>query len=363
VLAHGKRSAIVAATALVCAVTTLLGGAPGTAYAEPKPGSGSSSSSTSGTGGTEKLERIRKELDTLYHEAAAATDAYNLAEEKAEKQSKRLARLKKEITAGQKRMDHLKAQAGMAARAQYRMGGLPPAARLVLGPTSEDLLNSLSQVRREAHATTGLLGEMTRTQQDLQARAKDASAQWRLLEANRKKKAAARQEVRRKVAEAKALEATLEETERERLAKLEQEAWEKAQAVWLNSGILDRIEASDASESGKKALAFATAQIGKPYEWGAEGPGTYDCSGLTSQAWLAAGATIPRTSQEQWRRLPRIDIKDMRPGDLIIYNEDASHVAMYVGGGQVVHAPRPGRTVTLAGAGSMPIRGVVRPDK
>jgi cell wall-associated NlpC family hydrolase len=109
-------------------------------------------------------------------------------------------------------------------------------------------------------------------------------------------------------------------------------------------------------------VAYATAQIGKPYVWGAEGPESFDCSGLTSGAWAAAGRTVPRTSQEQWRRLPHVGTGEMRPGDLIIYFEDASHVGMYVGDGRIVHAPRPGRTVTLAGAGTMPILGVVRPD-
>src|SRR5699024_11663565 len=71
-----------------------------------------------------------------------------------------------------------------------------------------------------------------------------------------------------------------------------------------------------------------------PILWGAEGPTSYDCSGLTSQAWAAAGRPIPRTSQEQWRLLPHIAIKDMRPGDLIIYHADATHVGMYVGNGQ-----------------------------
>ncbi|PWS48467.1 glycoside hydrolase, partial [Streptomyces sp. ZEA17I] len=119
----------------------------------------------------------------------------------------------------------------------------------------------------------------------------------------------------------------------------------------------------EATAAGRAAVAFASAQIGKPYVWGATGPGSYDCSGLTSQAWAAAGRPIPRTSQEQWRLLPRIDIRDMRPGDLIIYHADASHVGMYVGDGAIVHSPRPGRHVTLAGAGSMKILGVVRPDK
>ena len=116
------------------------------------------------------------------------------------------------------------------------------------------------------------------------------------------------------------------------------------------------------SAAGTRALAFATAQIGKPYVWGAEGPDSYDCSGLTSQAWAAAGLPIPRTSQEQWRLLPHVSLADMRPGDLIIYYKDASHVAMYAGGGKILQAPRPGRDVTLSEAGAMPVLGVVRPD-
>nr|WP_307826633.1 C40 family peptidase [Streptomyces pactum] len=110
-----------------------------------------------------------------------------------------------------------------------------------------------------------------------------------------------------------------------------------------------------------RAVEFARAQIGKDYVWGAEGPESYDCSGLTLKAWAAAGLVIPRTSQEQWRRLPRVEVTDLRPGDLIVYYRDATHVGMYVGDGVMVHAPRPGRQVTLAGAGSMPILGVVRP--
>ncbi|MFI0814417.1 NlpC/P60 family protein [Streptomyces sp. NPDC021098] len=113
--------------------------------------------------------------------------------------------------------------------------------------------------------------------------------------------------------------------------------------------------------AGQRALRWALNQIGKPYVWGAEGPNSFDCSGLTSQAWAHAGRTIPRTSQEQWRRLPRISLSQIRPGDLVIYNKGASHVAIYAGGGQVVQAPRPGTTVRLSPLASNPVQGVVRP--
>ncbi|MFF7649973.1 NlpC/P60 family protein [Streptomyces sp. NPDC007983] len=115
------------------------------------------------------------------------------------------------------------------------------------------------------------------------------------------------------------------------------------------------------ASAGQRALRWALNQIGKPYVWGAEGPNSFDCSGLTSQAWAHAGRTIPRTSQEQWRRLPRISLSQIRPGDLVIYNKGASHVAIYAGGGQVVQAPRPGTTVRLSPLASNPVQGVVRP--
>ncbi|MET7884300.1 NlpC/P60 family protein [Streptomyces avermitilis] len=358
----GKRTLTMAAIALVCAVTVL--GAPGTALASPSkptptPAPTSSGSSTSAA--DKDLEAVRGKLEKLYHDAAVATDAYNAAEEDTQKQSAQIVELAREIVKGQAKLADLKDRAGAAARAQYRGGGLPPEVRLWLSENPQAYLDGAGRVRQGEHATKGLLAEMTRTQKDLQQYARDASAQWKRLEANRKDKAAAKKKVKKQIAAAEKLESQLEKEEKERLAKLEQAAAAKAQTAWLDSGILDEIN-TKASEQGKKAVKFATDQIGKAYEWGAEGPKTYDCSGLTSQAWAAAGNGIPRTSQEQWKQLRHIDVKDMRPGDLVIYFDDASHVGMYVGDGAIVHAPRPGRTVTITGAGTMPILGVVRPD-
>ncbi|MER6692658.1 C40 family peptidase [Streptomyces minutiscleroticus] len=360
-MVSGKRSPTTAAMALVCAVTVL--GAPGAAFAATTaPTDPTPSSSSPAPVSAKDLEEVRRKLEKLYHDAAVATDAYNAAEEETEAQSARIAELARAIATGQARLDGLKDRAGAAARAQYRTGGLPDEARLALSEDPEAFLDGAERTRRGQRATKDLLDELARAQEDLRQYSRDASAQWRRLEADRKAKAEAKKEVKKQIAAARELESQLEEEEKERLAKLEREAARKAQAAWLDSGVLDGA-AGEASTRGEKAVAYAMAQTGKPYEWGAEGPRAYDCSGLTSQAWAAAGLVIPRTSQEQWRRLPRVDVEDMRPGDLVIYNSDASHVAMYIGEGSMVHAPRPGRTVTVAGAGSMPILGVVRPDK
>lgn len=306
------------------------------------------------------LEAVHKRLEKLYHDAAVATDAYNAAEEEAERQSDEIVELAREIVKGQERLAELKDRAGAAARAQYRSGGLPPTARLWLSDDPQAWLEGVSRIRQGEKATKGLFAEMTRTQQDLELYAKDASAQWTKLEASRKARAAAQKKIEQQIAAAEDLESQLQKEEKERLAELEREAAAKAQTSWLDSGVLDDSDGSTTAQ-GERAVEYATAQLGKAYEWGAEGPGTFDCSGLTSAAWAAAGVTIPRTSQQQWEQLPHIDIADMRPGDLIVYFDDASHIAMYVGDGKMVHAPRPGRTVTIAGAGSMKILGVVRP--
>ncbi|MGW5634932.1 C40 family peptidase [Streptomyces sp. NPDC003832] len=357
----GRRGLITIAVTVVCAVTVLA--APGTAFASPTPAPTPSASATAApTPVTNKdLEAVRKKLDRLYHDASVATDAYNLAEDKSERQSAEIVALAQKIVKGKKKLAELKKRAGSAAAAQYRNGGLPDGAHLVLSDDPEEFLDGAGRVIQGERATKGLLGELNRTQQDLEQYAKDASAQWEKLEANRKDRARAKKKIKKQIAAAEKLESELEAEEKERLAELERQAALRAQTQWLDSGILDAID-GEASAQGRKAVAYATAQLGKPYEWGAEGPDTFDCSGLTSQAWAAAGQPIPRTSQEQWKQLKRIAVEDMRPGDLIIYNDDASHVGMYVGDGAIVHAPRPGRTVTVAGAGSMPILAVVRPD-
>jgi cell wall-associated NlpC family hydrolase len=89
-----------------------------------------------------------------------------------------------------------------------------------------------------------------------------------------------------------------------------------------------------------RAVAFALGQRGKPYRWGAEGPGAFDCSGLTWAAWRAAGVTIPRTAAGQLAGLPRVRGR-LQPGDLVIYRTNGPsrrHVAMVVGRGRIIEA-------------------------
>jgi hypothetical protein len=142
--------------------------------------------------------------------------------------------------------------------------------------------------------------------------------------------------------------------------ELEKAGVARAQKRIVASGALSGVRKPTAA--GRRAVRFAVRQLGKPYEWGAEGPRTYDCSGLTSRAWAHAGTPVPRTSQEQWARLERVPMRRLRPGDLVVYFPEATHVALYLGDGLVVHAPRPGARIKVSPVAANPVLGAVRPD-
>ncbi|NYI99454.1 cell wall-associated NlpC family hydrolase [Nocardioides thalensis] len=109
--------------------------------------------------------------------------------------------------------------------------------------------------------------------------------------------------------------------------------------------------APPADAGAAEAIAFARAQLGEPYVWGAEGPGSWDCSGLTMGAWAAGGIALPHYSVAQYQQSTPISVDDLRPGDLVFWSSSSSssgifHVALYTGDGMIIHAPRTGRPVT-----------------
>jgi cell wall-associated NlpC family hydrolase len=114
-------------------------------------------------------------------------------------------------------------------------------------------------------------------------------------------------------------------------------------------------------------LDFARAQLGKPYVWGATGPDSYDCSGLTQAAYAAAGARLPRIAQDQWFAGPHVELGALQPGDLLFWASDTSapatihHVALYLGSGQILAAPHTGDVVKIEPLYLTGYIGAVRP--
>jgi cell wall-associated NlpC family hydrolase len=112
--------------------------------------------------------------------------------------------------------------------------------------------------------------------------------------------------------------------------------------------------AAAANGAAQKAIDTALAQVGDPYSWGATGPNAFDCSGLTSFSYKAAGVTIPRTSKAQSTFGTPVSKANLQPGDLVFFYSPVSHVGMYIGNGQMVHAPSSGSTVKVVKVDSMP---------
>ena len=122
-----------------------------------------------------------------------------------------------------------------------------------------------------------------------------------------------------------------------------------------------------ASGAAGRAVAFARAQLGKPYVWGASGPGSYDCSGLTMRAYRSAGVSLPRVSRSQWYAGPHVAMADLAAGDLVFFASRAGnpasihHVGIYLGGGLMVEAPYTGASVRISSIGRSDYIGAVRP--
>ncbi|MCW2811970.1 MAG: hypothetical protein JWP61_2428 [Friedmanniella sp.] len=119
-------------------------------------------------------------------------------------------------------------------------------------------------------------------------------------------------------------------------------------------------KATTSTTKGARALAFAKRQLGEPYRYGSAGPSSWDCSGLTMKAWKAAGVSLPHQTRSQFSRGKKISKSNLRKGDLVFFYSGISHVAIYAGNGNVIHASRPGKPVAYIKMKYMPFKGARR---
>ncbi|MFJ4325234.1 NlpC/P60 family protein [Streptomyces tricolor] len=306
------------------------------------------------------VAQLLTDLQRLYRQAEQATETYNATTEQLERQRAEVARLDGELARARLALKGSRTDAGRLARQQYQSsGGLGPYVRLLLAPDPQHALDEghvIGELARERARTVTRLATAEK-RKDALARAARKALDTQLGLAGRQQRQ--RDDVRTKLADVERLLAALTPDQLAAIARLEQQGVTEAQQRLTTAGALPAD--APASPAGDRAVRYAMDQIGKPYRWGAKGPEAYDCSGLTSQAWSRAGTPIPRTSQEQWDRLGKVPLNRLRPGDLVVYFPEATHVAMYVGDGKVVQAPRPGEKVTVSPIASYPILGAVRP--
>ncbi|WP_217145506.1 NlpC/P60 family protein [Streptomyces sp. AC627_RSS907] len=293
----------------------------------------------------------RAEVDRLYTEAEKATEAYNEADARTDALREEVSTAQDAIARQQARINTMRDALGSLAGAQYRSGGIDPSLALLLSAEPDDYLDKALVLDRISTHQSGRLRELQEALRELAQDRAEAAGKLTELEKGRKAVAAHKKTVERKLARARKLLNSLPDDQRA--------AYDRGS----RSGRTDLVgpgTATPASGRAAAALAAARSALGKPYVWGANGPSSFDCSGLVQWAYAQAGVGLPRTSQAQAGAGRRVSPAEARPGDLVAYRDDASHIGMYAGDGRVIHAPYPGAPVRYDPVGMMPVSSVTR---
>lgn len=359
------------------------------------------------------LEEIQKKVDELYQQAGVATQKYNSAKERTDKQRKKVDRLLDDVAERTDELNDARKELGSFAAAQYRTGAVSETATMMLADDPQGYFD-------QNHLADRLTTRQKKAVDDYQAQQASATEQrtkaaksLKTLSESRDDLRTSKRTVQKKLGDARELLSKLTAEEKARLAEIErkkkQEAKRKAEKLareqaaeaererkaeeaaqrekergadqGFGSGSGSGSDAGSGSGSDSdtgtgtgsgstdgsyatkaaKVIDFAEAQIGKPYVWGATGPDSYDCSGLTQDAWKAAGISLPRTTWDQVKVGTTVKTADAKPGDLVFFYDDISHVGIYIGNGKMIHAPKPGANVRVESIYYMPIHSVVRP--
>ncbi|MEH1101823.1 C40 family peptidase [Micromonospora sp. CPCC 205561] len=286
---------------------------------------------------TRRIEKSSTELEKV-------VEAYNKLREEIKTNQAAVARLQTRIGPLEQETERSRADVGELAVTAYKTGSNLTAADALLRPGGADtllerigMLDQLTRQRQEKISTfTGnqrkLIGQKTQLEVTLGRQAVQA-----------REMTAAKKRIERDLAGLYELRRQAYGSATEKPAP-RPDAANDAPAISGRAGV---------------AVRYAYGAIGKPYVWAADGPNGYDCSGLTSAAWRAAGKSLPHNTRMQWGAVAHIGRGELRPGDLVFYS-GLGHVALYVGGGQVIDAPSAGRNVLKRGMNLMPIQGYGR---
>ena len=333
------------AVTFVAATAAVLAGG-GSALGDPAPGAPATP------------DRVRQQIDALYGQAEVAGQRYDGAVEQEHTLQHQASALQQHIAEEQQHVDDLSEGMGALAAAQYRQGGgMDPVMQLMFSSDPEQYLEQATTMDEADGALAATLRTIETEQRELAGDRARAIAQLARLEQVRQAVAGSKAEVQHRIGRAQALLSSLSGAQRDQLAQAEDSA--AALAAQAAAAALPPGE-GPADSRAAAALAAAESALGKPYVYGATGPGAFDCSGLMYWSWRHAGVVLPRTSQEQAFAGQRIPLSDARPGDLVIYFGDMHHVGMYAGNGMVIHAPYPGARVRFERATDMPVAEVVR---
>ncbi|MFJ6698720.1 NlpC/P60 family protein [Streptomyces sp. NPDC091272] len=290
-------------------------------------------------------------VDRLFAQAEKATEAFNKATERTDALRKDVGRARDRTARGQERINRMRGVLGLLAGAQYRAGGMDPSVSLLLSENPDGYLDKAAALDRISARHAGKLRELVEAQRLLGQERVEATRKLAELDRSRAVVSRHKRAVEHKLAEARRMLQALPDPERAQFDRANRSGREAMPGM---SG------AMPASARAAAAVLAARNAVGKPYIWGANGPSGFDCSGLMQWSYSQAGISLPRTSQAQRHSGRQVSLDQAQPGDLVAYRDDASHIGMYMGNGQVVHAPYPGAPVRYDPVGMMPVSSVTR---
>ncbi|MFG2140716.1 NlpC/P60 family protein [Streptomyces sp. NPDC048650] len=296
---------------------------------------------------------VKSEVDKLYEQAEQATEKYNGVKEDQNKLQKEVDSLQDKVARGQGELNQMRKGLGAVASGQYRSGSIDPSVQLFLSGDPDTYLDKAATLDQLSGHQAEQLKTVADKQRRLAQERAEAAGKIKDLSETRKALGDKKDEIKGKLAKAQELLNTLTAKERAAMQAKEDRANRSNSRVNLGDDL-------PASQRGAAALAAAQSKIGSPYVWGATGPSSFDCSGLTSWAYQQAGQSLPRTSQEQANAGTRISQDALKPGDLVLFYGDLHHIGLYAGNGTVLHAPKPGAAVRYESINNMPFAFGVR---
>ena len=338
------------------------------------------------------VAEARDLIKQLHTDAAGIDQQYTDVKEQIKEGRAQLKLKQADVQAQTEKVGRLKLQVGQIALAQFQNRSLDTAAHLFVTPDTEGFLSQISTVQKVSENQNSALQDYQQAQANLAALEHSAETDLAALGEKEKQLKSLTAASDEKVDQAKKVLAKLTADQQKRLAEAEKKATAKANAEGraatkataktnadsrpapkappkTNADSRAAPKASQDSTSGSvtgsskgaKALAYAKAQLGEPYARSGAGPSSWDCSGLTMRAWGSVGVSLPHSSRQQFSRGRPVAKSALQSGDLVFFYSDIHHVGLYAGNGQVIHAPRPGKSVEYIKMSYMPYAGARRP--
>ncbi|GHH13363.1 C40 family peptidase [Streptomyces lanatus] len=295
--------------------------------------------------------QVKAKVDKLYQEAEVATEKYNGAKEEADTAERRIRTLQDEAARKTDKLNSARDALGSMAAAQYRDGGVDPALRLALSEDPDRYLDGAEFAERAGNRQASSVASVRRQLREIEQLRGAAHVELTSLKSRQAELKRHTKTITGKLDTARTLLSRLTAEEQARLTD---------RATRSSADARVPLGAQAPNSRAAAAISYARTKIGSPYVWGATGPDAFDCSGLTQAAYRSAGISLPRTTYSQIDAGRRVSRSELLPGDLVFFYSGISHVGLYIGDGQMIHAPNPSAPVRVAPLDEMPFAGATR---